>query len=158
MGRFCSNCGQEVPEGSKFFPNCGNTQNNGGNTTIINNYNQRDDNPKIPTRNIVSCIILSIITCGIYSIYWFIVMTDESNYLVDEKSASGGMAFLYTILTCGIYAIYWNYKMGKKMTEAGNKYNMATSDNAVLYVILSLFGFGIINYCLIQSDLNRFSK
>ncbi|MCR5297346.1 MAG: DUF4234 domain-containing protein, partial [Clostridiales bacterium] len=30
-------------------------------------------------RNIVVCIILSIVTLGIYGIYWFIKMTDESN-------------------------------------------------------------------------------
>ena len=47
MGRFCSNCGQQVPEGSKFCPNCGNTENSGGNTTIINNYNNIDDINKL---------------------------------------------------------------------------------------------------------------
>lgn len=48
--------------------------------------------------------------------------------------------------------------MGKRMAEAGAKHNVATSDNSLVYLILSIFGLGIISYCLIQSDLNRFSE
>lgn len=102
-------------------------------------------------------IVLSFITCGIYGIVWFINMTDDSNFLVDNKSASGGTAFLYTLLTCGIYGIYWNYITGKKMYEAGQKYGKQIDDNSVLYLILSIFGLGLVNYCLIQSDLNKFA-
>ena len=47
--------------------------------------------------------------------------------------------------------------MGKKLYDAGVKNNVAISDNSVLYLILSLFGLGIVNYCLIQNDLNKFS-
>lgn len=85
-------------------------------------------------------------------------MTDESNSLSDEKYTSGGTAFLYTLITCGIYGIYWNYKMGQKMANIGKKYNKQISDNSVLYLILSLFGLGLVNYCLIQSDLNSLAE
>lgn len=101
---------------------------------------------------------VSIITLGIYSIDWFIVMTDDANIFSDEDTTSGGTAFLLTLVTCRIYGIYWNYKMGKKMEQAGKKYNVPISDNSLIYLILSLFGSSIINYCLIQKDLNRFSE
>ena len=32
----------------------------------------------IKERNIVLCILLSIITCGIYEIYWFCTLTDDT--------------------------------------------------------------------------------
>ena len=32
-------------------------------------------------RNIVVCILLSLVTCGIYGIYWMIVLNDETNAL-----------------------------------------------------------------------------
>lgn len=35
----------------------------------------------IEQRNIGLCIVLSIVTCGIYGIYWFIKLTDEVNVL-----------------------------------------------------------------------------
>lgn len=70
----------------------------------------------IKKRSIGLAILFSIITCGIYGIYWFICLTNDSNHInPEDKTASGGMAFLFTIITCGIYGIYWNYKLGKKV-------------------------------------------
>lgn len=143
---FCKNCGNKVVEGAKYCNGCG-----------ANLEEVRVNNTIITKREIVLCIVLSIITCGIYGLVWFVLMTNESNSLVEEKTASGGLALLYTILTCGIYSIYWNYKMGKKMYEAGLKNNKNIDDNSILYLVLSLFGFSIVNYCLIQNDLNKFS-
>ena len=159
MARFCPNCGNELSENSNFCAKCGRSVNgneNNGSTVVINNYNNNE--VKLPERNIVVCILLSLITCGIYGIYWFIVMTDESNMVSDDQTASGGTAFLFTIITCGIYFYYWNYKMGQKLHQAGQKYNKPIGDNSIVYLLLSIFGLGIINYCIIQSDLNRFSK
>ena len=31
----------------------------------------------IKQRNIGICILLSIVTCGIYGLYWFVVLTDD---------------------------------------------------------------------------------
>ena len=153
MTKFCPNCGNEIKEGNKFCAGCGmNFENNTTTNNTIQNYQ------KIANRDIVMAVILSIITCGIYGIYWFIVMTDDANVISDEQNASGGLAFLYTLLTCGIYGIYWNYKMGQKLFAAGQKYNKRVDDNSILYLILSIFGFAIINYCLMQNDLNKFSE
>ena len=153
MTKFCPNCGNEIKEGNKFCAGCGmNFENNTTTNNTIQNYQ------KIANRDIVMAVILSIITCGIYGIYWFIVMTDDANVISDEQNASGGLAFLYTLLTCGIYGIYWNYKMGQKLFAAGQKYNKQINDNSILYLILSIFGVAIINYCLMQNDLNKFSE
>lgn len=59
-------------------------------------------------RNIALCIIFSIITFGIYGIYWFICLTNEMNMATpdDTYQTSGGMAFLFSVLTCGIYSFY----------------------------------------------------
>ncbi len=96
-------------------------------------------------RSIPLAILFSIITFGIYGIYWFVCLTNDSNTISpDNKTASGGMAILFTIITFGIYGIYWNYKLGQKCEGSG-----------VLYLILSLIGFGFINYILAQSKINN---
>ena len=51
----------------------------------------------IQQRNIALCIILSIVTCGIYGIIWFIKLTDETNMVTPPNPAgkpytSGGVA------------------------------------------------------------------
>lgn len=112
----------------------------------------------IKERNIAICVILTIVTCGIYGIAWFIMMTDDMRYASGDQTLSGGMAFVLTLVTCGIYGIYWAYKMGKASAMAKANRGMPAEDNSVLYLILQLLGLGIVNYCLIQNDLNKMSN
>lgn len=150
MGRFCSNCGKELEESYIACPNCG---------TLVNKttYNNTS-NMFLSERNIGVAIILSLITCGIYGIYWFIALTDEANKVSGNTAPSGGVAFLLSLVTCGLYSIYWSYKMGEKLNQAGKMHGKDIQNNAVLYLVLSIFGLGLVNYCLIQSDLNKFSN
>lgn len=108
----------------------------------------------IKQRNIALSIIFSIITCGIYGIYWFVCMTDDANYLAGEEGTSGVLALVFTIITCGIYGLYWAYKMGEKLDIAKQKRGIPASNGGVLYLILFMFG-GIIAYALIQNEINH---
>lgn len=112
----------------------------------------------VQERNIVLAVILSIITCGIYGIYWFICLTNDASKCADTPEFSGGKAFLFTLITCGIYGFYWYYKMGKTLKKANEKAGIDASDNALLYLILGIFGLGIVNYCIMQSELNTLAK
>lgn len=105
-------------------------------------------------RSIGLAIFLSIITGGIYAIYWFIVLTNEVSILSDEKSFTGGKAFLLTLVTCGIYHLFWSYQLGKNIEKAQAAKGVATKDNSVLYLILNFFGLTIISYAIAQSDVN----
>lgn len=106
-------------------------------------------------RNIAVNIILTIVTCGIYGLVWFVQMTDDAANASDDHSMSGGVALLLSIVTCSIYRIYWAYKMGKLLAQAGEDKGVNIADNSILYLILEIFGLDIVNCCLIQSDLNR---
>ncbi|RIX51457.1 DUF4234 domain-containing protein [Paenibacillus nanensis] len=112
----------------------------------------------IKERNIALAIILSLITCGIYGIYWFIVMTNEVGTLSRDDSFTGGKHFLLTIVTCGIWSFIWSYQVGKHVAEAQRQRGMIVSDNSVLYLILTFFGLGIVTYALVQSDVNKMAK
>ncbi len=105
----------------------------------------------VKNRNIVLAILFSIITCGIYYIYWQIVINNDMNYLTPEDSfqTSGGIVFLFSLITCGIYTWYWAYRMGNKMDQIKNG-----SAHAILFILLQVFGLGIVNYCIMQSAIN----
>ena len=106
-------------------------------------------------RNLVLYIVISLVTCGLFALYWFITLTDDAKMAAnDTQLASGGMALLFTIITCGIYGIYWAYKMGKLMEQAQKNYGLPAKDNSVLYLILEILGLGIVVYALVQNDLN----
>lgn len=109
----------------------------------------------VQKRDIATSIILTIVTCGIYGIIWFISLTDDVARLAEDNELSGGKAFLFTLITCGIYGIYWAYKIGKDIFEIQTKRNLPATDNSVLYLVLDLFGLSIVTYCLAQNEINK---
>ena len=114
------------------------------------------DNPK----KYCICIILSIVTCGIYGIYWFICVTNDTNVVSGHASdgTSGGVAFILSVITCNIYGLYWAYKQGEKLDEAKTAHGIPSSNSGILYLILCFLGLGIIAWALMQSELNKFAE
>lgn len=110
-------------------------------------------------KNIILNIVLTFITCGIYGLVWFVQMTDDAiGYSEDTEMQSGILALVLTLVTCGLYGFYWDYKMAKMIESAQTKNNLPASNNSIMYIILHLVGLSIVNYCLIQSDLNNITK
>ena len=110
-------------------------------------------------RDIALSIVFTIITCGIYGIYWFICLTDEMNDASGQTDTSGGLAFVFNLITCGIYGIYWGYRMGDKLNQARQLRGLPTdSSSSILYLILMIFGLGIVAYALMQNELNKMAQ
>ena len=106
-------------------------------------------------RSIPLCIILSIVTCGIYLLYWLVVLTDDLNYASGrDNDTSGALSLVLTIVTCGIYGIYWAYKMGNQLDSALEQRGMPTKNGAVLYLVLSVVGLGFVAWILMQNTIN----
>jgi membrane protease YdiL (CAAX protease family) len=122
----------------------------------MNSYLFKGEFVMIERRNIAVCIVLILVTCGIYGIYWIVCLTNDVNTVSgDVNGTSGGMVVLLTIVTCGIYGIYWAYKQGEKLDFTKNNRGIPSSNSGVLYLILQIFGFGIIAYALMQNELNK---
>ncbi len=68
-------------------------------------------------KDIVVCIILTIITCGLYNLYWLICLAEDINTLSNEADTSGGMVLLLTIITCGIMVYTGHTGVEKKLTK-----------------------------------------
>ena len=109
----------------------------------------------IQQRNIAVCIILSIVTCGIYGIYWFIVLSNDTNTVSNaENATSGGVAFVLSLITCNIYGLYWAYKQGEKKEKEKTDRGIPSSNSGVIYLILCFVGLGIVAEALMQNELN----
>lgn len=109
----------------------------------------------VKEKNIATCVILSIVTCGIYGIIWFVALQDDVNTLTGDFKTSGGMAFLLTLVTCGIYGIWWMYNQGSRIDSIKESRGIPAGNNGILYLILSILGLGIVSYCLMQNELNQ---
>lgn len=173
--KFCVYCGANMEDDahSQREQNPWNNYNSANQTEQQNvqngNYqnNSYQDNPggygqtsgssggngyRIERRSIPLSIILTIVTCGIYGIYWIIKLNDEVNQFAGEPNAtSSGMVILLSIITCGIYEFYWLYKMG----ERGDKIKGVHSSSGIIYLVIAILGWSIIDLCLIQDTINK---
>ena len=110
----------------------------------------------LPERNLAMAILLTIITCGIYGLYWCYTLTEDSNKISgDPNPTSGGMVILLSIVTCGIYSLFWIYKRGEIIDRFNMQRGLPDGNNAIIYLLLSVFGFGIVSYALLQNELNK---
>ncbi len=106
----------------------------------------------IKEKNVVLQVVFSILTLGLYAIYWQITL---SNALVKASNGknyntSGIIALLLSMVTFGIYGWYWIYKMGQCAgTTKGN------GNDGIIYLILSFFGLGLVVLILGQCDVNK---
>lgn len=108
---------------------------------------------EIKKRNIVTCIILTIITCGLYDIYWVICMAREAVSVKDTYDTAVLEIVLMLLLPfLGFYLAEQKFAAG--CAEKG----IPHKDNSILYLILGLLGLGIVNYCMMQNDLNQIAK
>lgn len=105
-------------------------------------------------KSVALVIVLSVITCGIYTFYWLYRTEDDLKAYLQDESINPGLDLLLSIL-CVPYIIYLAYKYGKLIVEAQKLAGIQQEDNSVLYLILSIFGFSIVSFGIMQSQLNK---
>ena len=103
-------------------------------------------------RSIAKCIVLSIITCGIYGMYWFVVATDDVGRVTNRPGTSGGLSLVFSLITCGIYGLYWAWSLGEKLDAAG-----VPGSFPIIFLVLNIFGFSLVTLALIQNELNKYT-
>ena len=106
-------------------------------------------------KNIVACIILTFVTCGIYGIYWLYCMISDINTISgDSDSMSPIVVILLSFVTCGIYLLFWVYKAGALLDQKAVESGRASESRAMIYLILTLFFLGIVTCVLMQDSIN----
>lgn len=180
---FCSNCGAPVApvQKSNIPPQAENVPPVNENVPPVNEnvppysdpsanqaYNYTADNSgagfssafraPIQNRNIVTCIILSLVTCGIYGLYWYFCIIQDLNEVSETKdSQTPGMVLLLTIVTCGIYGWIWFYNAGEKLDAIKVRNGESPSNYNLIFILLAIFGLSIVNEALIQTELNKYA-
>lgn len=120
-----------------------------------------DFNHNVKEKSIGLCIVLSLVTCGIYSIYWLYTIAKDLNDLCasqnQEKGPDAGLVVVLSIVTCGIYLIYYMWKAGK-MVSSLTKNGQRMSDDSVVLMVLAILQLSIVSYCILQSNINGLTK
>lgn len=119
------------------------------------NYEQRK---LLEERNIILAVVFSILTLGIYFIYWM-NRTANSIKIMDGDYSGAALETVFFFLV-PFYRLYWVYTRGKKVAEVANekwRYHRI-QDESLPYLIVSLFVGDLIVMAIMQNDLNRFAK
>lgn len=104
----------------------------------------------IKNRSIVTCILLSLVTCGIYGIYWTVMVAKEGVSVKDPADSA-----LLEIVLMLFLPFLGVFMVEKKLAEGCAAQGIAHTDNSILYLILALVGLGIVSLCMLQNDLNK---
>lgn len=109
-------------------------------------------------RNIVLYIILSFVTCGIFSFVWYYQLArdfeSQQPPLQNSLPTSAAVTLLLYIVTCGLYGIYVAYIWGKATPELFARYGRTADDRSLIYLLLAIFKLDIVTMCVIQNDIN----
>ena len=94
-------------------------------------------------RSVFTYILLSIVTCGLYSLYFIYALAKDVNIMcsADGKHTSGLLALIIlTFLTCGIYGIYWEYCVAERIGNAQARLGQPKDIDGVKFLLFSLIG------------------
>ncbi len=179
----CPKCGAELKEGAKFCESCGAAVESASvqddkytdedYSSTDTGYGADDDYSNnssstaskgtvvaggpIKERSIPLCIILSFVTCGIYTLYWIYCLNDEVSWTAGEESqTSSAMVVILSLVTCNIYTWYWLYKKGEQIAAVKENNGQSGSSEAILYLILGIFGLSLISLALMQDSVNKY--
>lgn len=103
-------------------------------------------------RSIATVILLSIVTCGIYSLYWSWVTIHE----LDAAGNSSNMEPLVQFILLFFYVGYilFGINADANINAVRQKNGLPVKDNKVLWLILGLF-LPIVLVILVQSEINE---
>ncbi len=108
------------------------------------------------TRNPVTIIILTLVTCGLYGLYWFYLVSKEINAALGEERIQFVLYFLVGIL-CFPLIFVGMYKIDDALVELQSRVGIQGKSNFVLWIILSFLG-GVGTYVMeyqVQEALNE---
>lgn len=100
--------------------------------------------PAIDThRSLVVYILLSIVTCGIYSYYYIYQLAKDINRMCaadGDKIGGLGAYILLSFVTCGIYAFYWEYKIANRLQANAPLYGLNFTESGTTILLWDIIG------------------
>lgn len=94
-------------------------------------------------RGVIGWLLLSIVTCGIYSYYFLYCLARDINVMCqDDGDSTPGLAafILLSFVTCGFYALYWYYKIGNRLQANAPRYGLMFQENGTTVLMWQIVG------------------
>ncbi len=119
------------------------------------------NNPPYPAQEgvipIGVAIILTIVTCGLYGLWWQYKQIEILNAWLGREEYNFWTYLLLSIITCGLFAVYYEYKMAQGINEIQHRGVGRVNENlALICLLLSICALGIVSPAIQQADINAF--
>lgn len=176
---YCNNCGQQNADDARSCTNCGQAFTGQGSSNPFSTPppSQQQEQQQSPwgtpsygapmqprpgagllavgeKREPVTVILLSLVTCGIYAIWWYYTMATEIKNSLGREDLNPGMDLLLMFVTCGIWGIIaFYYKYPKLMVDMQQRVGLPVNDISTMTLIFA-FVFGPVSIFMIQDQLN----
>ena len=106
--------------------------------------------------NIITDIIFTLLTCGIYGLFWQNRIFKAVNSLSGQNRFTFWPWFFLTIITCGIYNMYIQYVLGKALLDGQIAEGVRPNESLpILALLLTIFGLGIVAIAIEQNEINN---
>ena len=121
----------------------------------------------IQERSLWKLILLSVVTCGIYSIYFWYQFDRDVNLICEgdgEQPMSYLLVVVLSVLTCSIFLWYWYYKKANRLQANARRYGMEIQENGTTVILWFLIGgwfffVGIfVGYHILIKNINRLAE
>ncbi len=107
----------------------------------------------------IKALLLPCITCGIYNLYMWHVMTKNSNKMAEEKGVNKIMGFIPALLlgciTFGIYTLVWNFKFQKQQIAIAEACGIKTKPTQSAFLLFILMIVPIYSYIVLCGNYNN---
>jgi len=97
----------------------------------------------IQTRNFWTVLLLSLVTCGIYMIYFLYTYVQDLNKVCagdGEEDMNFIKIILLSAVTCGIYGMYWYYCIGNRLQNNAARYGLTFQENGTTFLLWMILG------------------
>ncbi len=105
-------------------------------------------------KSVVSVIILSIVTCGIYGLIWYWNAISELYRAGGKSIGNLEPVIQFILLFFYVGGIFFAINADDNLNEVKRQRGIPTSDNKTLYIILALL-FPIAMMALVQDEMNK---
>lgn len=106
----------------------------------------------LQNRSVATVVVLSIITCGIYSLYWAYVTINALD--AQGKSSNMSTTLQFVLMFLGVGYIIFALNADANLNSIKASRGIPTVDNQVVYLILGVV-FPIVLIALVQNEINQ---
>lgn len=111
-------------------------------------------------RSLISVLLLTLVTCGIYYLFWVYETARDMDELLGESDIPPAVHVLLFLITGTLWGYAFDVLTARKIARLQAKFGLPIQDNTLLYLIFDILGagpvagLGLVTILLEQGALN----